>query len=110
MKLASWRDGRSLEDIDENTHVHVSLMLIFLTRPSRPGRHYGAGGLLSRSAFGMEMIADAGTVGSLDIMELNPAFDDHNKTARLAVDLVESCLANLPDAGLKLNANNVFLT
>ena len=38
----------------------------------------------------MEMIADTGRMGSLDIMELNPAFDDHNRTAILAVDLVES--------------------
>ena len=28
--------------------------------------------------------------GSLDIMELNPALDSHNRTAELAVDLVES--------------------
>jgi arginase len=38
----------------------------------------------------MEMIADTGRVGSLDIMELNPALDVRNKTAVLAVDLVES--------------------
>jgi arginase len=38
----------------------------------------------------MEMIADTGLVGSLDIMELNPALDVRNKTAALAVDLVES--------------------
>ncbi len=29
-------------------------------------------------------------MGSLDIVELNPAFDQQNQTARLAVDLVES--------------------
>jgi arginase len=38
----------------------------------------------------MEMIADTGRVGSLDIVELNPAFDHRNATAKLAVDLVES--------------------
>jgi arginase len=38
----------------------------------------------------MEMLADTGLVGSLDIMELNPALDVRNKTATLAVDLVES--------------------
>ena len=27
---------------------------------------------------------------SLDVVELNPAFDVHNRTARLAVDLIES--------------------
>jgi arginase len=38
----------------------------------------------------MEMIADTGLLGSLDIVELNPALDVRNKTATLAVDLVES--------------------
>jgi arginase len=36
------------------------------------------------------MIADSGCLGSLDIVELNPALDVRNKTAELAVDLVES--------------------
>ena len=38
----------------------------------------------------MEMIADTGLMASLDIVELNPAFDEHNRTGILAVDLVES--------------------
>lgn len=38
----------------------------------------------------MEMIADTGRLASLDIMELNPAFDVKNQTAQLAVDLVDS--------------------
>ena len=38
----------------------------------------------------MEMVADTGRVASLDIMELNPALDVRNKTAVLAVDMVES--------------------
>ena len=38
----------------------------------------------------MEMIADTGLMASLDIVELNPAFDEHNCTGVLAVDLVES--------------------
>jgi arginase len=50
-----------------------------------------AGGLSYREAqLCMEMIADSGQVASLDIMELNPALDVRNKTAVLAVDLVES--------------------
>ena len=36
------------------------------------------------------MIADTGRLASLDIVELNPAFDECNRTARLAVGLVES--------------------
>jgi hypothetical protein len=38
----------------------------------------------------MEMIADSGRLGSLDVVELNPALDVRNKTAALAVDLIES--------------------
>lgn len=38
----------------------------------------------------MELIADTGLLGSLDIMELNPACDTANRTAEVAVDLVES--------------------
>jgi arginase len=36
------------------------------------------------------MIADTGLLGSLDLVELNPALDHRNATADLAVDLVES--------------------
>jgi arginase len=38
----------------------------------------------------MEMIADTGRLASLDIVELNPAYDKRNATAKLAVDLIES--------------------
>jgi arginase len=38
----------------------------------------------------MEMIADTGLLSSLDVVELNPALDVRNRTALLAVDLIES--------------------
>ena len=38
----------------------------------------------------MEMIADTGRMGSLDIVELNPIIDTRNLTAELVVELVES--------------------
>ena len=38
----------------------------------------------------MEMISDTGRLCSLDVMELNPALDEKNRTATLAVDLIES--------------------
>ena len=34
--------------------------------------------------------ADTRRLASLDVVELNPAFDVHNRTAALAVDLIES--------------------
>lgn len=38
----------------------------------------------------MEMVADTGRLGSLDVVEINPTLDKRNATAKLAVDLVES--------------------
>ncbi|MEG3193877.1 arginase family protein, partial [Lysobacter sp. D1-1-M9] len=38
----------------------------------------------------MEMIADSGRMGSLDVVELNPILDQNNATALVAIDLVES--------------------
>jgi arginase len=38
----------------------------------------------------MEMLADTGRLGSLDLVELNPALDLRNQTAELVVDLLES--------------------
>ena len=38
----------------------------------------------------MEMIADTGRLGSLDVMELDPALDVRNQTAVVTVDLLES--------------------
>jgi len=38
----------------------------------------------------MEMIAETGRLTSLDVMELNPAMDERNRTALVAVNLIES--------------------
>ena len=82
----------ALEGIDANTHVHVSFDVDFLDPAIAPGVGTTVpGGPNYREAqLVMEMIADAGSLGSIDIVELNPAFDEHNKTAKLAVDLIES--------------------
>jgi arginase len=82
----------ALEGVDGNTHIHVSFDVDFLDPAIAPGVGTTVpGGPNYREAqLVMEMIADTGCMGSLDIVELNPAFDEHNKTALLAVDLVES--------------------
>jgi arginase len=82
----------ALEGIDADTHVHVSFDVDFLDPAIAPGVGTTVpGGPNYREAqLVMEMIADTGRVGSIDIVELNPAFDDHNRTGLLAVDLVES--------------------
>ena len=74
------------------THLHVSLDVDFLDPDIAPGVGTTVrGGPTYREAqLCMEMIADTGLLASLDIVELNPAFDVRNRTAELAVDLVES--------------------
>lgn len=82
----------ALADVDENTHLHVSFDVDFLDPSIAPGVGTTVrGGPTYREAqLCMEMIADTGRLGSLDIVELNPAYDKRNQTAKLAVDLVES--------------------
>lgn len=83
---------RALADLDDNTHLHVSFDVDFLDPEIAPGVGTTVpGGPTYREAqLCMEMIADSGRLASLDIVELNPALDVRNKTALLAVDLVES--------------------
>jgi arginase len=82
----------SLEDLHDDTHLHVSFDVDFLDPEIAPGVGTTVpGGMSYREAqLCMEMLADTGRIASLDIMELNPALDVRNKTALLAVDLVES--------------------
>lgn len=82
----------ALADMDDNTHLHVSFDVDFLDPSIAPGVGTTVrGGPNYREAqLCMEMIADTGRLSSLDIVELNPAFDKRNATAKLAVDLVES--------------------
>ena len=82
----------ALAGVAAHTHVHVSLDVDFLDPDIAPGVGTTVrGGPSYREAqLCMEMVADTGCLGSLDIVELNPALDVRNKTAELAVDLVES--------------------
>jgi arginase len=82
----------ALAGLDRNTHLHVSFDVDFLDPEIAPGVGTTvAGGPSYREAqLCMEMIADTGLLASLDIMELNPAFDVRNRTAAVAVDLIGS--------------------
>jgi arginase len=82
----------ALEGVDDDTHVHVSFDVDFLDPGIAPGvgTTIPGGPTYREAQLVMEMIADTGRMRSLDIVELNPAFDDHNRTGKLAVDLVES--------------------
>jgi arginase len=83
---------QALAGMDEQTHLHVSLDVDFLDPDIAPGVGTPVrGGPTYREAhLCMEMIADTGRLGSVDIMELNPARDTRNQTAELVVDLIES--------------------
>lgn len=83
---------QALDGLDEQTHLHVSFDVDFLDSEIAPGVATTVpGGPTYREAqLCMEMIADTGCLASLDLVELNPACDVRNKTAVLAVDLVES--------------------
>ena len=84
----------ALAKMERGTHLHVSLDVDFLDPDIAPGVGTTVrGGPTYREAqLCMEMIADSGHLASLDIMELNPAFDIRNRTAELAVDLIESLM------------------
>jgi arginase len=83
---------QALLGVDDNTHLHISLDVDFLDPDIAPGVGTTVrGGPNYREAqLCMEMIADTGRLGSLDVVELNPALDVRNQTATLAVDLIES--------------------
>ncbi|MFN8079339.1 MAG: arginase [Kineosporiaceae bacterium] len=82
----------ALRGLDEGTHLHVSFDVDFLDPEIAPGVGTTVrGGPTYREAqLCMEMIADTGLLASLDVTELNPSYDVHNATAKVAVDLIES--------------------
>lgn len=82
----------ALATMDANTHLHVSFDVDFLDPDIAPGvgTTIPGGPTYREAQLCMEMIADTGRLASLDVMELNPALDVRNKTATIAVDLIES--------------------
>ena len=82
----------ALDGLDDRTHLHVSFDVDFLDPEIAPGvgTTIPGGPSYREAQLCMEMIADTGRLGSLDVMELNPALDVRNRTAVLAVDLIES--------------------
>jgi arginase len=82
----------ALHDVDEDTHLHVSFDLDCLDPLDAPGVGTGVrGGPTYREMqLCMEMIADTGRLGSLDVVEINPALDVRNRTAELAVEFIQS--------------------
>jgi arginase len=74
--------------------IHVSLDMDAVDPLEAPG--VGTpwpGGLTYREAhLAMELLADAGLVSSIEVVEVNPIHDHENRTARLAEELILSAL------------------
>jgi len=74
--------------------VHISLDVDSLDPTLAPGTGTPVpGGLTYREAhLAMEMIAESGCADSLEVAEVNPVLDEHNRTAAIAVELICSAL------------------
>lgn len=90
--LAEWLAG-----LDAQTHVHLSLDLDVLDPACAPGVSTPAptGLTVAQAMACMRVLACDGRVGSVDLMELNPARDVRQQTARLAVALLTRLLASV---------------
>jgi arginase len=84
----------ALDVVSGAPFVHVSLDLDVVDPEVAPGVGTPVrGGLSYREAhLAMELVAEAGIAGSLEVVEVNPILDARNRTARLAVELVASAL------------------
>jgi len=71
---------------------HVSLDMDWIDPEDAPGVGTPVrGGATYREAhLAMEIIADHGRMLSLEVVEVNPVIDEHNRTADLAVELISS--------------------
>src|SRR5579883_1460308 len=71
---------------------HVSLDMDWVDPEDAPGVGTPVrGGATYREAhLAMEIIADHGRMLSLEVVEVNPVIDEHNRTADLAVELISS--------------------
>lgn len=74
--------------------IHVSFDIDVIDPDVAPGVSTSSRGGLSyrESHLALELLAESELVRSIDIVELNPAFDVRNKTAELAVELILSAL------------------
>jgi len=80
--------------LDDTTGIAVSLDMDFVDPSDAPGVGTPVrGGVTYREAhLAMEMIADSEAMVSLEVVEINPIIDEHNRTALLGVELVLSAL------------------
>ncbi len=80
--------------MDDTGGISVSLDMDFVDPSDAPGVGTPVrGGVTYREAhLAMEMIADSEAMASLEVVEINPVIDEHNRTALLGVELILSAL------------------
>jgi arginase len=80
--------------MDDTAGIAVSLDMDFVDPSDAPGVGTPVrGGVTYREAhLAMEMIADSEAMASLEVVEINPVIDEHNRTALLGVELILSAL------------------
>ena len=85
---------QALDHLAGAAFVHVSLDMDVVDPEVAPGVGTPVrGGLSYREAhLAMELVAESGLGGSLEVVEVNPILDRENQTAKLAVELVASAL------------------
>ena len=84
----------ALDHVAGPNFVHVSLDLDVVDPEVAPGVGTPVrGGLSYREAhLALELVAEAGSAGSLEVVEVNPILDSENRTGQLAVELIASAL------------------
>ena len=84
----------ALRHVEGPGFVHVSLDMDVLDPDVAPGVGTPIrGGLSYREAhLALELVAESGLAGSLEVVEVNPILDRENATGELAVELVASAL------------------
>ena len=80
--------------MDDTAGIAVSLDMDFVDPADAPGVGTPVrGGVTYREAhLAMEMIADSEAMASMEIVEINPVIDEHNRTALLGVEVILSGL------------------
>jgi arginase len=79
---------------EDTAGFHLSLDMDFVDPNDAPGVGTPVrGGATYREAhLAMEMICDSDRMLSMEVVEVNPVIDEHNRTADLAVELIQSAL------------------
>jgi arginase len=83
----------AIEIASEGTSgIHVSCDADWIDPGEAPGvgTPVRGGATLREAHLAMELLDDSGRMISMDLVEINPILDQHNSTADLAVQIIES--------------------